>query len=91
MVACGGVGALRALWGGLWKYIRKGWEDFYSFIIFKMGDGSCIKFWHDPWCKEFPLESGFLELYNIACNKDASVAELLLSTEANYHWNIRFT
>ena len=45
---------------GLWKYIRKGWEEFYSFIIFKVGDGSCIKFWHDPWCEEFPLESGFL-------------------------------
>ena len=33
----------------------------------------------------------FLELYNIASNKDALVAKLLLSSEANYHWNIRFT
>ena len=27
-----------------WKYIRKGWGDFCCFIIFKVGDGSSIKF-----------------------------------------------
>ena len=37
------------------------------------------------------MKNIFLELYNIASNKDASVAKLLLSSEANYHWNIRFT
>ena len=55
-----------------------------------MGDGSCIKFWRDPWCEGLPLKNIFLELYNIASNKDASVAELLFPV-ANYHWNIRFT
>ena len=75
---------------GLWNYIRKGWNDFYPFIIFKVRNGSCIKFWRDPSCKGFPLKNIFPELYNIANNKDASVAELLLSSEANYHWNIRF-
>ena len=64
---------------------------FILFIIFKVGDGSRIKFWCDPWCEGLPLKNIFLELYNIASNKDASVAELLLSSEANYHWNIGFT
>ena len=63
---------------------------FILFIIFKVGDGSCVKFWCDPWCERLPLKNIFLELYNIASNKDASVAELLLSSKANYHWNIRF-
>ena len=64
---------------------------FILFIIFKVGDGFCIKFWCDSWCEGLPLKNIFLELYNIASNKDASVAELLLSSEANYHWNIGFT
>ena len=64
---------------------------FILFIIFKVGDGFCIKFWCDSWCEGLPLKNIFLELYNIASNKDASVAKLLLSSEANYHWNIRFT
>ena len=54
-----------------------------------MGDGSCFKFWCDPWCEGLPLKNIFLDLYNIASNKDALVAEL--SSEANYHWNIQFT
>ena len=75
----------------LLNYIRKGYDDFYPFIIFKARDGSCIKLWHDPWCEGLPLKNIFPKPYNIASNKDASVAELLLSSEANYHWNIRYT
>ena len=71
--------------------IYKGWDDFCCFIIFKVGDGSSIKFWHDPWCEGLPMEDNFLELYNIAKDKEASVAELLSYFSAeNYHWNINF-
>ena len=42
-----------------------------------MGDGSSIKFWHDPWFRGLSLKDNFAELYSIACNRDASVAELL--------------
>ena len=66
-------------------------EGFYPIIIFKVWDGSCIKFWHDPWCEGLPLEINFPELYNIASKKDASVAELLSSSRANYHYKISFT
>ena len=59
---------------------QKGWDDFYPFIIFKVRDGSCIKFWRDPSCKGLPLKDIFPELYTIAITKDASVAELLLSS-----------
>ena len=47
-----------------------------------MGDGSSIRFWHDLWCEGLPLENIFLELFNIASNKEASMAELLLSSAA---------
>ena len=48
------------LWGlSVEIYIRKGWDEFYRFIIFKVGDGSSIKFWHDPLCEGLPLENIF--------------------------------
>ena len=88
-VVGGGVGVLivcRGLYGVcLWKYIRKGWDVFCRLIIFKVGDGSSIKFWHDPWCEGLPLDNIFPELYNIANDKYASVAELLSLSEKNYH------
>ena len=61
------------------------WDVFYRLIIFKVGDGSSIKFWHDPWCEGLPLDNIFPELYNIANDKYASVAELLSLSEKNYH------
>ena len=83
MVACWGKGcSCNVQWPyevGLWHYIRKGRNDFYPFIIFKVGDGSCFKFWCDPWCERLPLQNIFPDLYNIASNKDASMAELLSS------------
>ena len=34
---------------------------FILFIIFKVGNGSCIKFWCDPYCEGLPLKNIFLE------------------------------
>jgi hypothetical protein len=31
----------------VWKYIRRGWETFSKFVIFELGDGSQINFWHN--------------------------------------------
>ena len=64
------------------KLYQEGWDDFYPCIIFKMGDGSSIRFWHDLWCEGLPLENIFSELFNITSNKEASMAELLLSSAA---------
>ena len=61
----------------LWKRIRKGCDTFYHFVNFKVGDDSSIKFWRDPWCGVLPLKDNFPELYGFACNRDASVADLL--------------
>jgi hypothetical protein len=61
----------------LWKTIRKGWDCFSHFVNFKVGDGSSLKFWFDPWCGEVSLRDRFPELYRIASNADASVHDLL--------------
>jgi hypothetical protein len=35
---------------GVWKHIRRGWGVFSRYIIYEVGDGSKIHFWHDAWC-----------------------------------------
>jgi hypothetical protein len=58
----------------LWKNIRIGWENFSSHTRLVLGDGSWIRFWHDRWCGDMTLKEEFSVLYNIAREKDASVA-----------------
>uniref|UniRef100_A0A2N9HEY0 Reverse transcriptase domain-containing protein n=1 Tax=Fagus sylvatica TaxID=28930 RepID=A0A2N9HEY0_FAGSY len=55
----------------LWKYISKGWDQFYKFLEFKVGDGSWIPFWSDVWCGGSPLKELFPELYRITRDKEA--------------------
>jgi hypothetical protein len=42
----------------LWRYIRKNWRAFSNFV-YKVGDGLCIRFWHDIWCSDSALKSSF--------------------------------
>ncbi len=46
-----------------WKTIRNGWDRFSQFVCYKVGDGSSIKFWINPWCGETSLRVRFPELY----------------------------
>jgi hypothetical protein len=39
-----------------------------------VGVRSKIRFWHDLWCGDKALKEAFLDLYGIACAKDAFVA-----------------
>jgi hypothetical protein len=56
-----------------------------------VGDGLKVRFWHDGWCGEQPLKISFLGLYNIACCKDAWVANYMLFGNGSIQWNIDFT
>lgn len=47
---------------------------FSTHTIFELGDSSKIKFWDNMWCREMALKEVFLDLYNIACVKDTSIA-----------------
>ena len=61
----------------LWRTIRKGWPFFSKSIQFKVGVGDRIKFWHHVWCGSCTLQDAFPELYNISCDKESSVADVM--------------
>lgn len=58
--------------------MREGWDQFAHFISFKVGDGTRIEFWQDPWCGTQLLLERFPELYRIASDVEALVADCLI-------------
>ena len=60
------------------------------FIEFKVGDGARTKFWLDIWCGEASLKDFFLELYHIAQDLNAFVADHLKFHNASIHWELNF-
>ena len=61
----------------LWRTIRQGWPVFSKSIQFEVGVGDIIKFWLYVWCGSSILREAFLELYNISCNKESSIADVM--------------
>ena len=75
---------------GLWKNIRKGWETFFGFARFEVGDGVRTKFWHDLWCGDRVLKEVFPILFGITRMKDASVADNMEVLGGSIQWNVSF-
>ena len=68
----------------LWKNISWGWPSFSRYILYDIGDGSRVKFWHDRWCEETPLAVSYPELFRIFQDKEASVAKLMKFTMGSF-------
>jgi hypothetical protein len=92
-----------SMWGGwctyphrgasgvsLWKNIRSGWEIFSSHSKLVVGEGNWVRFWHDRWCGDTKLKDDFPVLYNIAREKDASVATNVEFLGGAFQWNVIF-
>ena len=92
-----------SMWGGwcshrvtqaygvsLWKFITAGWNTFSNYISYMVGDGSRIKFWHAPWCGDQSLKLSFPELYSLARNPEATVAESMQIQGSSIHWDVVF-
>lgn len=75
---------------GLWKNIKKGWETFYSFAMFEVGDGVRMRFWHDLWCRNMVMKEVFPDLFGIARVKDAYVADNKEVLGGSIKWNWSF-
>jgi hypothetical protein len=71
----------------LWKFIRAGWDSFVSHTSFVVGDGSRIKFWHNSWCGDLPLQVQFPELFRLARAPEATVADHICWIRILSIWN----
>jgi hypothetical protein len=75
---------------GFWKFISNEWHCFSSHIKLIPGDGSRISFWEEKWCGGLPLMEVYPGLYNIASNKEASIADNSELVSSSCQWNISF-
>ena len=69
------------------EYISKGWPDLLNNISFEVGTGHKIHFWLDIWWSNESFLDRFLDLFEIAKNKEAFVAKCLDGSNACIHWN----
>uniref|UniRef100_A0A7N2LR36 Reverse transcriptase zinc-binding domain-containing protein n=1 Tax=Quercus lobata TaxID=97700 RepID=A0A7N2LR36_QUELO len=49
-----------------------------------------VKFWQDRWCGETSLAVSYLDLFRFCKNKEASVAELMKSSNGVLFWDVSF-
>jgi hypothetical protein len=76
---------------GLWKFIHSGWDKFSRMLKFEVGDGSRIRFWDDVWCTDGSLRDAYLELFRLARDKEACVADNFQRLGASIHWEVTFS
>jgi hypothetical protein len=75
---------------GVWKHIRKWWDNFSNFVCFEVGVGSKVRFWHDIWCGDRHLRHVFPTLFTIARQIDAWVADNFQCHDGLIEWNVCF-
>ena len=61
---------------GLWKDIRKGWEEFFLRTSIRIGNGRHTRFWWDFWVGDSKLKDLFPLLFRIVPHNFAVVADL---------------
>ncbi|RVW82606.1 putative ribonuclease H protein [Vitis vinifera] len=61
---------------GLWKDIRKGWEEFVLRTSIRIGNGRRTRFWWDIWVGDSKLKDFFPLLFRITTHNSAVVADL---------------
>lgn len=72
---------------GVWKGIRKGWDQFRRYISFDIGNGETVRFWDDKWCGDIELRRALPGLYNIAINKEEKVSSVMQRNGDVTVWN----
>ena len=60
-------------------------------LKFEVGDGSQIRFWDDVWCTDGSLKEAYPELFRLARDKDAYVADNFQQLGDSIHWEMTFS
>ena len=50
-----------------------GWEDFSTHILYDVGQGNRVRFWHDGWCGSRPLKAMFPLLFECSRDRDGLI------------------
>ena len=74
----------------LWRFIRKGWLNFFKLLQYDVGDGTRVKFWKHAWCGDCTLKEAFLDLFFLSRARDSSMTKVLCWTGGRIHWNFQF-
>lgn len=72
---------------GLWRYIRRGWNDFRDRLTFVVRNGNTIRIWDDYWCGEEPFSVMFPSLHCIALVPSTKMSEVLNIHNGSLSWN----
>ena len=77
---------------GMWKGISTVAERFFGQIVYVVGEGHRIRFWHDPWSGHIPLKNLFPDQYACSRSKEAWIFDLIVSTSegGERSWNLQF-
>ncbi|XP_060217918.1 putative acyl-activating enzyme 19 isoform X2 [Lycium barbarum] len=70
---------------GLWKDIRRLWDEFFLNTSFQVGNGAHILFWKDKWLDSITLKDAFPRLFLITTNPDSTIAQNWEDNSWNLH------
>lgn len=67
-----------------------GWEGFVNNTYMSVGDGRRVKFWDHVWYGDVTLREAFLNIFILACDRNAIVSDYLLLHEGTPVCDIRY-
>lgn len=74
---------------GLWKHIRKGWDNFVSHTWYEVGDEWWLPriFWRNHWGESGNFQDRYPEFLRFARDKNELFADYLEWVLGKVHWN----
>ena len=76
----------------LWRSIRRVGDSFFPHVVFEVGEGNHIRFWHDSWSGRLPLNDLYPDLFECSVDKEALIYDMLVSSSHGRvrSWNLQF-
>jgi hypothetical protein len=76
----------------LWKGIMANWDVFQKYIVFEVGKGDKVRFWHDKWCGDRSLKDDFPHLFEYSRDREALIDSLFSRSNGveTREWQFQF-